>query len=128
MIDIFVEAEPARGQRHVARIVPIGDVDIVVGQHGAHGRPQQCREVAGERRHHEDARLRRRDVLLEVQERAERRHMRRFLAHFDLAIADGDAVDGEWRTCVGQAGARDQLIDRGEIAHCRVVGEQRRAA
>ena len=128
MIDIFVEAEAAGGQRHVTGIMPVGDIDVVVGQHGAHGRPQERREMAGQRRHHEDARLHRRDILLEVQERAERRYVRGLLAHLDFAIADGDAVDGKRRACMGQAGARDQLINRGEIAHRRMVGEQRRAA
>ena len=37
-------------------------------------------------------------------------------------------VDAEWRAGMGQAGAGDQLIDRGEVAHRRMVGEQRRAA
>ena len=117
MIDVFVEAEPAGGQRHVARVVPIGDVDVVLGQHGAHGAAQQRREMAGQRRHQQHARLRGRDVLLEVQQRAERRHLRRLLAHLDLAVADGDAVDAERRARVGQAGARDQLVGRGEVAH-----------
>ena len=49
-------------------------------------------------------------------------HMRRLLAHLDLAIADRDAVDAERRPRMGEAGARDQLIDGGEIAHRRMVG------
>ena len=34
VIDELVEAEAALAQRHVARIVPVGDVDVVVRQHG----------------------------------------------------------------------------------------------
>ena len=70
----------------------------------------------------------RRDVLLEMQERAERRLVRRLLMHLDLAIADRDAVDGEWRPRMGEPRARDQLIDGGQIAQCRIVGEQWRTA
>ncbi len=32
MVDEVVEAELALRQRHVARVVPIGDVDVVVGE------------------------------------------------------------------------------------------------
>ena len=49
---------PAR-ERHVARVVPVGDVDVVVGQHRAHGVAQQRREVARHRRDDQHARLRR---------------------------------------------------------------------
>ena len=123
MVGIFVHAEAAGGERHVAGIVPVGDVDVVVGQHGAHGGAQQRREMPGQRRHQKDARLRGGDVLLEMQQRAERRRRRGLLAHFHLAVADGDCVDAERRPRVGEAGARDQFIDRGEIAHRRMVGQ-----
>ncbi len=63
-----------------------------------------------------------------MQQRAERRRVRRLLAHLDLAIADGDGVDAEGRAGMGEAGARDQLVGRGEIADGRMVGEQRLAA
>ena len=52
----------------------------------------------------------------------------RLLVHLDFAIADHDAVDGERRPRMGEPGARDQLIDRGEIAQGRMVGQQWRAA
>ena len=51
VLDVFVQAEAAFGQRHVARVVPVGDVHVVVGQHGARGVVQQRREVARQRRH-----------------------------------------------------------------------------
>ena len=51
VVGVLVEAEGACGQRHVACVVPVGDVDIVVGQHGAHGVAQQRGEVARHRRH-----------------------------------------------------------------------------
>ena len=121
VVDIFVEAEPAGGERHVAGIVPVGDVDVVLGQHGLHRRPQQRGEMARQRRHQQHARLLGGDVFLEMQQRAERRGQRRLLAHLDIAIADGDRVDAEGRARMRQARARDQLIDGGEIAQRRVI-------
>ena len=127
--DLFHEADqwpiysskpkrPSLG-RNVARIVPIGDVDVVFGQHGAHGGAQQRGEMAGQRRDQQHARLRLVDVLLEMQQRAERRHIGGLLGHRHLAVADHDAVDAVRRTGMGQAGARDQLIGSGEIAERR---------
>ena len=46
---------------------------------------------------------------------------RGLFAHLDLAIADLDRIDAERRTGMGEAGPRDQFIDRGEIAHGRMV-------
>ena len=75
--------------------------------------------MARQRRDQQHARLRAVDVLLEMQQRAERRDMRRLLGHRDLAVADHDAVDAEGRALVGQAGARDQLVGRGQVAERR---------
>jgi len=44
VLDEVVEAEGALRERHVARIMPIGDVDIMIGQHGVDGGAQQRRE------------------------------------------------------------------------------------
>ena len=117
--DIFVEAEAAVLGRNVARIVPVGDVDVMFGEHGAHGGAQQRGEMAGQRRDQQHARLRLVDVLLEMQQRAERRHVGRFLGHRHLAVAHHDAVDAVRRPLMGEPGARDQLIGGGEIAERR---------
>ena len=97
----------------------------MVRQHGADGRAQQGGEMARQRRHQQHARLRRRDILLEMQQRAERRRVRRLLPHLDLAVADGDGADAERRPGVGEADARDQFISRGQVADRRIVGEER---
>ena len=73
--------------------------------------------MPGQRRHQQHARLHGGDVLFEMQERAERRGRGGLLMHLDFTIADGDGVDAEGRTRVRKAGPRDQLVDRGEIAH-----------
>ena len=126
VLDVFVETEHAGTARHVAHVVPVGDVDVVLGQHGAHGGAQQRGEMAGQRRHHQHARLRHLDVLLEMQQRAERRDVRALLAHLDLAVADHDPVDPERRPRVREAGARDQLVGRGEVADRAMLHAQDR--
>ena len=36
IVDIVVEVEKPLGQRHIARVAPVGDVDVVVWQHFLH--------------------------------------------------------------------------------------------
>ena len=57
VFDIVVEAEGPVLETDVARVVPIGDVDVVIGQQRAHGVAQQRGEVARQRRHDQHARL-----------------------------------------------------------------------
>jgi len=63
MLDIIVEAEAAGRERRVARIVPVGDVDVMLGQQRLDGVAQQRREMPRQRRHQQDAWLRRVDRL-----------------------------------------------------------------
>ncbi len=112
VLDIVVEAEAAGRERRVARIVPVGDVDVVLGQHRLDGVAQQRREVAGQRRDEQHARLRAGDILGEMQQRAERRDVRRLLAHRQFLVADRDGVDAVGRAHMGQSRARDQLVGR----------------
>jgi len=86
-----------------------------------------ARNSVAKRRHHEHPRLRRCGVLLEMEERTERRRCGRLLADFHRAVADSDRADAEGRAGVGEAGARDQLIRGGQIACGRILGEQQRA-
>ena len=80
--------------------------------------------MARQRRHQQDPRLRLVDVLLEMQQRAERRYLGEFLAHLHVAVADLDLVDAERRPLMGEAGARDQLVGGGQIAQASdVVGD-----
>ena len=58
MGDIVVEAEAAVRGADIAGIVPVGDADIVLRQHGAHQAAQQSGEMPGQGRHHQHARLR----------------------------------------------------------------------
>ena len=124
VFDIFVDAETAGGNRHVARIMPIGNEHVVLGQQSAHRCAQQRREMAGERRHHEHARLGHCDVLLEMQERAEGRARGRLFPHFDFAVTDIDVGDAERRPGVREARARNQFVSGAQIA-MDIVAEQR---
>ena len=46
MLGIFVETEPALVERNVARIFPVGDVDVVILQQRLHRAAQQRREMS----------------------------------------------------------------------------------
>ncbi len=76
VIDVVVEIEAAFGQRHHARIGPVGDVDLMRRQEGLDRAAQQRRVVAGHRRHDQHARLRvaqrPRQLAVEMQQAAER--------------------------------------------------------
>ena len=91
--DIVVEAKGAVGEADVARIVPVGDVDVVIGEQGLHGVAQKRGEMARQRRDDQHARLLDGDVLLEAQEGREGRHQRRLFRHLGFFIADQDGLD-----------------------------------
>ncbi len=78
--------------------------------------------MARQRRDQEHTRLRRVDILLEVQKRSERRGQRGVLVDRDLAVADGHTIDPEGGTGVGQPGAREELVGRGQVPQHGVVG------
>ena len=46
------EIEAALGEGHIANVMPVGDIDVVVGQHRFDRRAQQCREMTRHRRDH----------------------------------------------------------------------------
>ena len=54
---VVVEAKAAVFERHVAGVVPVGDVDVMVLQQGAGGFAQQGGEMAGQRRHQQHRRV-----------------------------------------------------------------------
>jgi hypothetical protein len=72
--------------------------------------------MARQRRDQEHARLRRVDILLEVQKRPEPRGQRGVLVDRHLAVADRHAVDPEGGTGVGQPRARNKLVGRSQVA------------
>ena len=46
VIDIVIQVKLAFGERHQAGVFPVGDVDLVVFEHAAHGIAQQRCVVA----------------------------------------------------------------------------------
>ena len=122
VVDVVVEAEGTGFERNVAGIVPIGDVDVVVGEQGAHRIAQQRREVARQRRHDKNARLLDVDVLFEPQERPEGQRQDRLFGDLDLAVADHDGRDAVFGAGVRQAGPGDQLVGGGEVANDGDIG------
>ena len=57
VVDVVVQVEFAFLQRHEAGVLPVGDVDLVVLEHGAHRVAQQRGVVAGQRRNDQHGRL-----------------------------------------------------------------------
>ena len=108
-IDEVIEIEPAVDQGHVARVGPVGKVDVVIGQQGFDGAAQQGREMAGKRCDNEERRLVAGCVLAEVQEVAEWMRGDDLLADRDLPTVDRDLADAEIRPLVRHASVRQQL-------------------
>ena len=122
---MVVEIEAAVEQRHGTRIDPVGDVDVVVGQKRLDRAAQQCREMAGKRRHQQHRRPGWCVFLAEMEQVAERVTLRHLLHHLDHAAVDCGALDAEGRALVSHAGAAEHLAGRRGAAHHRMIGEKR---
>ena len=116
VVDVIVEIEAAFGERHHARVRPVGDVDFMRGQEGFHRAAQQRGVMAGHRRHDQHARLRgtqrTRQLAVEVQQAAER-----LLPHALDLDRRADAVDfgvvkAPLRLAVTARGALEQFAGR----------------
>jgi hypothetical protein len=112
VLDIFVEAEAAVPDADIARIGPVGDVHVVLGQQHAHRVAQQGGEVAGERRHQQHPRLRGAAFLDETQQAAEGGGEDLLLAHRHGAVAALDLADAEGRPTVAEGGPAQHLAQR----------------
>ena len=124
-IDEVVEIEPAIKERDIARIHPIGEVDVVVAQHGLDGAAQQGREVARQRGDDQHCRLVAAFFLAEVQQVAKRMRGHDLLGDADLCIIERDAADPEIGPVVRQAGVGQQLHRRRRASHERKILDQR---
>ena len=129
--DVIVQVERALAGRDHARIGPVGDVDLVVGEQGLHGVAQQGRVVAGQRRHHQHAGV----VLqvaqlvfvvgetLEAQQPAERFFQRHPFHDRDRRAIDLDLVDPELGLLVVLAEPVHQLEGGGGALRARQRGQ-----
>ena len=100
VIDKIVEVEAAHGERDITRVDPVGDVDIMVGQHRLDGAAQQRRVVTRHRRHDQYLGVvalagQRGLVALEVQQTAKRCRGHDLLAHRHLDAADVRRLETE---------------------------------
>ena len=105
VVDILLEPEAALRQRHFARVLPVGDVDVMVLQHGLHGVAQEGGEVAGQGRDDQHLRLGRVDVLPEVQQAAEGQVERGLFDDQRFAVLDHHRLDAEGLGDMRQLGA-----------------------
>jgi len=109
VLDVFVKAEAALHQRDIAGVGPVGDIDVVVGQQGAHRAAQERGEVAGHWRDHQHARLFRRAFFCKMQQRAERRGKRDVLDHAHAFSVHFHRVDGERAPAMRKRRKRQQV-------------------
>ena len=135
VVDVVVEVELALGQRHQARVLPLGDVDLVVLEHGAHGLAQQGRIVArqgSDDQHHRLA-LEAGERLGIVAEALEAQQVAEGLGHLDpfldrdLHPVDVDGADAELGLFVVLAQAVHQVEAGGQaLRHRRHADRQHR--
>src|SRR6266446_7562287 len=111
VIDKVVELERTVLQADISGIVPVGDVDVVIGEEHLRSAAQQSGEMPRHRRYQENARLRPRRLLLEAQQRTKRRLVNSRLAYRSFATADRDGVDAESRPVMTEARACDKLAE-----------------
>jgi hypothetical protein len=93
MVNERAKIEAAPGDRHIANVMPVGDVDVVAGQHCFDCRAQQCREMTRHGSDQENPRLARAGCLLEVKQRGEGRGIDRLFRHRNKLIAGLDGID-----------------------------------
>ena len=118
VVDIIVEIETALRQRHHARVDPVGDVDVVIGQERLHRAAQQRREMARHRRDDQQPRLRPARLMLEhaleMDEPAERPLPHRRDLHRHALAADQRRGDAPFRPAVAARRALEQFGGGGD--------------
>ena len=133
VVDIVVEVERSVGARHEARVLPLGDIDVVIGKEVAHRAAQQRGEMPGKRRDDEDLRIGAqapaRHLTLEMDEIAKRLGDQGPLPDRDFAALHLGLVDAPNRAAVAPRGALEQLErGRGAAAERGVGGRIQRIA
>ena len=124
VLDVLVEAEPAVLDRDVARVVPVDDEHVVVGQQRADGGPDQGGEVPGHGPDDQHPGLAGDRRLPEVQQGAERRGQHRPLGHRGQLAVDRHHVDAEVGAVVGGTSVGDDVAGRPQVADGGRAGER----
>ena len=121
VIDILVGAEAAFGQRHVAAAFPVGDIDVVIGQQGLGGAPQQGGEMPRHRGRQQHSRLARSALLAKMYQVAERHFQGDLLGDGQAFALHRHLFDAVRRPVMDQVGAGDDLRP-GRNAAKHVIG------
>jgi hypothetical protein len=112
-VDVVVEIETAGRHRDMARVLPVGDVDLVIGQKGFHSATEQRGEVAGHGRYKQQAGLPRCkgrvDIAPEMHKPAERRSPDGFLDDRNAVAGNPGRLNAERRFRVAARCAFKQL-------------------
>ena len=133
IVDVVVQREMALRQRHQAGVHPVGDVDLVVFEHGFYGVTQQCGVVARERRddqHHRlvfdgDQGVRVVRQALKAQKIAKRTAPLGALVDRDLDAVDLDRAQAKFGLFVVLGQAVHELIAGGHALGKRALGQGR---
>jgi hypothetical protein len=119
IVDVVVEIEAALGERHHARIRPVGDVDVVAGQHRVDGAAEQRRVMARHRRDDQELLLVGRLVaagLLEIEELAEGPLPDDALMDREALAMDEGRGQPEFRLAVAACRALEKFRRGGHVA------------
>ena len=114
IVDIIVQIEAARFHGHILRVAPVGDIDVMAGQHALHRAAQKRREMAGHRRHDQEARLALNAFLNEVLELTEGFARRDLFLHDHGLAVDFDRFDAESRLAARAGSMREHIERRGD--------------
>ena len=109
IVDIGIEVELAVLQRHVARIDPVGDVDIMMRQQCLYRSTQQGGMVPGHRGHDQQLWIIALGIALEAEQPAERLFHNCLFLNRDLATIDLGTVQTEFRLGKTSGGALEHF-------------------
>ena len=117
MIDESVQIEHPVRHRHIAGVLPIGDVDVVIPQQRLQGAAQQGGEVTGHRCHQQHPGAGHRSILAKMQERGKRHIERDFLGDRDILVTDAYGGNFVCGTGMGHARVGENAADGAELTH-----------
>jgi len=124
IVNVVVQVERAFRQRYHARVRPVGDVDIVLGQQAAHGIAQQGRVVTGQGGNQQNfGLLQASGFFFEVNQAAKRFCHDNVFADLDALALDEHGFDVELRFFVVFAKAVHQLVAGCDALRKRSVGQ-----
>ena len=116
MFDIFIETEAPGFNRHIARIMPVRNVDIMILQQRFRRVAQQGGKMARHGRDEQNLGLRAIRILLEMDQAGERRCQDGLIRDANELVADRDVVDHISGAFMGGARIAEHIERRGHVA------------